>query len=121
MVPAAAGGMSSEAMAAKFVYVTTDKRDEALAIARTVVEERLAACANLLGPIESVYWWDGAVQQGNEVAFILKTDEALLGALIQRIEELHSYECPCIVALPIEGGHEPFLKWIQSETSRCSN
>jgi periplasmic divalent cation tolerance protein len=102
-------------MAAVLVYVTASTREEALLIARTVVGERLAACANILGAIESVYWWEGALQFGNETGIVLKTTELLQKALSDRIVELHSYECPCVVCLPIAGGNGPFLRWIQSE------
>ena len=104
-------------MSQNIVYVTTGSEDEARTIGRTVVAERLAACANLLGRIESVYWWEGAVQEDAETALILKTRDALIDPLIARVKELHSYDCPCVVALPIAGGNPEFLKWIESETS----
>jgi periplasmic divalent cation tolerance protein len=98
------------------IYVTAPNRDEALALGRTLVEERLAACANLLGPITSVYWWEGRVNQDDEVALILKTRADLVDGLIARVRELHSYDCPCVVALPIDAGNPPFLEWIGTET-----
>lgn len=98
-----------------WVYITASTVEEARSIASAVVGERLAACANLLGAIESLYWWDGAVQSGNEVALILKTTSDQLEALIKRVKALHSYDCPCIVALPIAGGHPEFLRWIGRE------
>jgi periplasmic divalent cation tolerance protein len=102
------------------VYVTAPNRETARAIARTVVEERLAACANLLGPIESVYWWDGKVQEEGEAAFLLKTSEERLSALIARVKALHPYQVPCIVAWPIAAGHQPYLDWISAETAPSS-
>ncbi|MDF7801075.1 divalent-cation tolerance protein CutA [Pontiellaceae bacterium B1224] len=101
-----------------FVYVTATESDEAKAIARTVVEERLAACANLLGSIESVYWWDGKLCEDTEVALVLKTSKVRKNELIARIRELHSYETPCIVCLPITDGNPDFLKWIEMETAQ---
>lgn len=98
------------------IYVTAPNRDEALALGRTLVEERLAACANLLGPITSVYWWEGRVNQDDEVALILKTRADRADALIARARELHSYSCPCVVALPIVAGNPAFLDWIGAET-----
>ena len=98
------------------VYVTASSRDEALKIARATVEERLAACANVLVPITSIYWWEGKVQEEGEVSFILKTRADLVAALTQRIKALHSYTCPCVVALPIAGGNPDFLAWIDTET-----
>lgn len=103
-------------MSQHLVYVTAATDDEARAIAKTIVSERLAACANILGAMESVYWWDGTVQLEPEVSFILKTKSELLEPLIARVNALHSYECPCIVALPIVTGHPKFLNWIVNET-----
>lgn len=99
------------------IYVTAPNRDEALALGRALVEERLAACANLLGPITSVYWWEGRVNQDDEVALILKTRADLADRLVERARELHSYSCPCVVALPITGGNPAFLDWIAAETA----
>ncbi len=104
-------------MNAHWVYVTAPNEAEARRIARNVVEERLAACANLLGAIESVYWWDGKVCEGEEVALVLKTTGERTAELVDRIKQLHSYECPCIVCLPIAAGNPGFLKWIADETA----
>lgn len=98
------------------VYVTAASNDEARAIAKTIVAERLAACANILGPMESIYWWDGAVQAEPEVSFIFKTKSELLEPLIARVKALHSYDCPCVVALPIAAGNPEFLNWIDKQT-----
>ncbi|HSV28066.1 MAG TPA: divalent-cation tolerance protein CutA [Candidatus Omnitrophota bacterium] len=98
------------------IYVTAPSREEALKLARAVVEERLAACGNVLGAIESVYWWDGKLNQEPEVALILKTRADLVEALTARVRELHPYECPCVVALPIAAGNPAFLAWIAAET-----
>ncbi len=98
------------------VYMTAANRREAGKIAQALVEERLAACANVLGPIQSFYWWEGRVQNGREVALVAKTRAGKVKALIARVKALHSYECPCVVALPIEQGFPPFLKWIVDET-----
>ncbi len=103
-------------MSETMIYVTAGSRDEALRIGRSLVEARLAACANILAPMTSVYWWEGAVQEDDEVAMVLKTRQDLVEPLTERIRELHSYDCPCVVALPITGGNQAFLKWIDSET-----
>ncbi len=99
-----------------FIYITCSTHAEASSIAETVVGERLAACANIMAPHKSVYWWDGKVQKGEEVAVILKTPADMFERLKNRVLELHSYDTPCIVALPIEAGHEAFLQWIEAET-----
>ena len=106
-------------MPATLVYVTASSREEALKISRTVVEERLAACANVFQPITSVYWWEGKVQEEGETSFILKTRADLVEALTQRVRGLHSYTCPCVVALPIAAGNPAFLSWIENETRKA--
>ena len=103
-------------MSATLVYVTAPSRDEAMKIARAAVEERLAACANVLAPMTSMYWWEGKVQEEGEVSFILKTRADLVPALTRRIKALHSYTCPCVVALPVTVGNPDFLAWIDAET-----
>lgn len=103
-------------MSPRMIYVTCENRDEAIKIAKNVVTNRLAACANILGEMTSVYWWQGKVEEGQEVALILKTRADLVEKVTEKIKELHSYECPCVVALPIEDGNKAFLKWITDET-----
>ena len=98
------------------MYVTAADIEEAKEIARVVVEERLAACANLLGPMTSIYRWEGEMCEGEEIVLVLKTTETLSSGLVERIRALHSYTCPCVVCLPITGGHGAFLDWIRKET-----
>jgi periplasmic divalent cation tolerance protein len=99
------------------IYVTAGSGEEARELARALVEERLAACANVLGDIRSFYWWEGKVRDDGEVALILKTRDALVEKVTRRITELHSYSVPCVVALPITAGNPDFLDWIVNETS----
>lgn len=103
-------------MSATLVYVTASSRDEAIKIARTVVEERLAACANVFQPMTSIYWWEGKIQEEGEISFILKTRDDLVEDLTRRVKALHSYTCPCVVALPVSQGNGAFLAWIENET-----
>ncbi|MBF0093714.1 MAG: divalent-cation tolerance protein CutA [Alphaproteobacteria bacterium] len=103
-------------MSQTLVYITAGSHDEALALGRALVEARLAACANVLGAITSVYWWEGKLDQGNEVALIVKTKTSLVDRVVALVGEKHSYDCPCVVALPIENGNPAFLKWIENET-----
>ena len=102
-------------MKTKLIYVTTASSDEAVRIAEAVVTERLAACANILDGVTSIFHWEGKLCRENEAVLILKTTEEKTDALTARIKELHSYECPCIVVLPIEGGNPAFLEWIKRE------
>jgi len=104
-------------MTSKLIYITAGSAEEARHVARALVEERLAACANVLGALTSFYWWQGELQEDAEVAVIAKTTEAQLDRLIERVKALHSYDCPCVVALPIEAGNPAFLDWIAAETA----
>lgn len=101
---------------ARLIYITAPSHDEAMTLAETLVGERLAACANVLGPMTSVYWWDGKLNRDAEVALVLKTRADLVEALTARVKQVHPYECPCVVALPITGGNPAFLNWINAET-----
>ena len=100
-----------------FCYVTAGSRDEAMAIGRALVEERLAACANLIEGMTSVYRWRDTIQEDREVVLIAKTRRELVDRLTVRVRELHSYETPCVVALPLQGGNPAFLDWIVAETT----
>ncbi len=102
---------------AVLVYITAGSREEALEIGRTLVQERLAACTNTLVPITSTYWWEGKVQQDEEVSLIAKTRADLVGPLTDRVIEIHSYDVPCVVALPILDGNPAFLQWISEQTA----
>tara|TARA_Y100000589_G_C27173461_1_gene637732 strand:+ start:1198 stop:1566 length:369 start_codon:yes stop_codon:yes gene_type:complete len=107
---------TGETMSVVTIYVTASTLDEAKNIARTIVGERLVACANILGHVSSVFHWDGAVQEETEVAMILKTRRDLVRAVTERIKEIHSYDCPCITAHDVVDGHGEFLSWILAET-----
>lgn len=102
---------------AAIVYSTVGSRDEALAIARTLVAERLAACANVLDGMTSVYRWQGAMQEDREAILILKTRSGLVERVIERLRQLHSYECPAILSWPIASGHAPYLQWLAEQTT----
>jgi len=98
------------------VYITASGPEEARRIGRALVAARLAACANVCGELNSIYWWEGEIQESAEAALIVKTRGVLVPALTEKVRELHSYNCPCIVALPITGGNPDFLDWIEAET-----
>lgn len=103
-------------MSASFVYITASNSDEATAIGRDLVGKQLAACANVHSSITSIFRWEGKVQEDQESVLILKTTEDKVEALTARVLEIHSYDCPCVVALPIVSGHQDFLDWIAVET-----
>lgn len=102
-------------MAINFVYMTAGSKEEAQKIAAALVTSKLAACVNILSNMNSVYFWDGKVQDDNEVVMIAKTTQANVPELTEKVKSLHSYDCPCIVAFPAAGGHQPFLDWIANE------
>jgi periplasmic divalent cation tolerance protein len=94
------------------VYAVFGNAEEAERIGRAVVEERLAACINIIGNVRSIYRWDGEVQSADEVAAIFKTSAATANALIARIAALHSYEVPCIVTWPIDKILAAYADWV---------
>jgi periplasmic divalent cation tolerance protein len=95
------------------VYAIFADAEEAERIGRTVVEERLAACINILGPVRSIYRWKGEVETADELAAILKTTAARAGELIARMAELHSYDVPCITLWPIEQAFSGYVDWVK--------
>lgn len=100
------------------VYATFAGDEEARRIARLVVGERLAACANILGSCRSIYRWQGKVEEAGEVAAIFKTRADGASALVARIAELHSYDVPCAVVWPIADAGENYAQWVEDEVSR---
>ena len=103
-------------MMPRLVYVVTADEKEAERIGLRLVEEKLAACANIF-PIRSIYRWNGKVQKDKEVAMLIKTKSQLVDTIIARVKELHSYEVPCIVSLSIEKGCTEYLRWIDESTA----
>ena len=99
------------------IYVTTASLDEAKRIGRALVEERLAACVTVMPGVVSLYRWEGAVQEDTEAVFFAKTRADLVDAVIARVRDLHGYDVPCIVALPIDAGNLAYLDWIAAETA----
>ena len=98
-----------------FIYMTAGSRDEATKIGKELVTSKLAACVNILDHMQSFYLWEGVIQNDTEVVIIAKTTGDRVAELIEKVKSMHSYECPCIVSLPIAGGHRPFLDWIAKE------
>lgn len=98
------------------VFMTAPSEDEAAAIGRTVVEDGLAACCNIVPGLRSIYRWQGKLCDEQEVLCILKTRASLFQTLKDRIVELHSYEVPEVIAIDIKDGHTDYLKWIDEVT-----
>ncbi len=102
------------------VYAVFANREEAERIGRAMVEERLAACVNILGPILSIYRWKGKVESADEVAAIFKTHHWRSDALIERIAALHGYEVPCIVSTAIDKILGSYANWVEDSVIRDS-
>ena len=97
------------------IHTTTEKREEAQSIARDVVERRLAACAQVLGPIASTYWWKGRIEEAEEWMCIMKSRIDLYEKLEATIRRIHPYEEPEILAVPIRAGSRGYLNWLDRE------
>ncbi len=98
------------------VLITASQEDEAATIAKTLIDERLAACVNIVKDIRSLYRWQGAVEDEGEVLMVVKTQARLFENLKSRVQQLHSYSVPEIIALPIVKGFENYVQWIKEET-----
>ncbi len=103
-------------MVVAVIYVTTNNMQTARKISRVLVKEKLVACVNIIPKIESIYRWEGKVEKSKEAAFIAKTVESNVKKTICRIKELHTYDVPEIIVLPIVGGLKEYLNYIVDET-----
>jgi len=99
------------------VILVTAPRKEAERLARRLLEERLVACANLVRDVRSLYWWQGRLGKATETLLILKAPRRNVERLIRRVKELHPYEVPEIVALPVEKAYRPYAEWVEKETA----
>ncbi len=99
------------------LYVTASSHDEASRIAKALVAEKLAACANIIGPMQSVYRWQGKVEEAQEIVVIFKTRRRLAEAAIARVKALHSYDVPCALVYDVSAGLPAYLDWIDAETA----
>lgn len=93
-------------------FITTSTDEEADKIARALLNEKKAACVNIIKGVHSHFWWQGKIDSCNETLLVVKTEERLLDDIIKLVKELHSYDVPEIIALPIIGGHEEYLRWV---------
>ena len=103
-------------MSAILVYVTCKNEREALAIAQELVSSEIVACANIIPKTKAVFKWEGVIQEQSEAIVILKSQKARLEEITERIQEIHSYDLPCILYVSIEGGNTDFLKWVFSNS-----
>ena len=98
-------------------YVTMPDRESAGTFCETLVRERLAACANIVDRVSSIYWWQGELENEEECACLFKTTRERFPAFKARAMETHPYDVPCIVAWPLAAGNDAFFNWIRSETT----
>ena len=100
-----------------WVYMTAGSIEEAKSIGQMLVVQNLAACVNLLENMTSIYKWEEKLEESQEVIMIAKTRKTLMPKLIEKVNSIHSYDCPCILELPVQGGNSDFLSWIESQTA----
>ncbi|MFC1998231.1 divalent-cation tolerance protein CutA [Chloroflexota bacterium] len=98
------------------IIITTADEQEAQAISKLLLEKRLIACANIVSKVSSMFWWQGVLESEDECMLILKTKTSLLDEVVEMVKSAHSYDVPEVIALPIIGGNEDYLKWISGET-----
>ncbi len=94
------------------VLITASSAEEAAKLGRALVEERLIACANIVGGVRSLFFWEGKLQDERETLMICKSTSLLMDRIIKRVKELHSYTVPEIIALPIVAGSKEYLEWV---------
>ena len=102
------------------IFVTASNRKEANKIAQRLLKNKLAACVNILDKIKSIFWWQGKIDQADEVLLIIKSNRKKLPKIIKLIKSIHSYEVPEIIAVPIYDGYKPYLKWIDESLRQSS-
>ena len=105
-------------MKTHMIYVTTKDSDEARRIGKHLVQNQLAACVNIFDQMNSIYVWDGKLQDDHEAVMIAKTVEDKVPSVIEAVRQLHSYTCPCVLALPVGDGNPDFLAWISEQVGR---
>lgn len=102
------------------IFVTTSSKKEAQRIASVLIKDKLAACVNIIGNIESVFWWQGKVEAAKEELLVIKSKKAKLPAIIKLVRSLHSYDVPEVIALPVVGGYKRYLEWIDGSLRRAA-
>ncbi|MDB5103634.1 MAG: cutA [Fibrobacteres bacterium] len=106
-------------MPAITAYITAKDREEAIRIGRGLLKERLVACVNVLDGMQSLYWWEGRIEEASECVLIAKTVASMQDRVVAKVKELHGYKVPCIVFWPLAGGNPDYLDWIAKETGHA--
>jgi periplasmic divalent cation tolerance protein len=96
------------------VLVTAPSKEEAEKIAHSLLNERLIACANIIGPVHSLFWWQDKIDKAQEHIILMKTRKDLFSKLSEKVKSLHSYQIPEIIAMPIVEGFKPYMEWLES-------
>ena len=104
-------------MPVTLVYITAGDVEEAREIGSELIMRHLAACVNIIEKMESMYWWEGRIESSSEAILIAKTVPELVGKLTETVKNLHSYDCPCIIAVESKEGNSEFFEWVKSHTS----
>jgi periplasmic divalent cation tolerance protein len=106
--------------ALRMIYITTETAEDARHIGAALLEERLAACINIIDGMESMYWWQDEIESAEECVMIAKTTESNVEALTNRVLELHDYTCPCVVSIALdpEEGNPDYLAWLRNEVKK---
>lgn len=99
------------------IYITTSGLEESRKIARVLLKEKLVACTNIVPVVESMYLWKGEIEEASESLIIAKTMSCNVKRVIKKIEDIHSYDIPCILQIKVENGYEDYLEWMESEIS----
>lgn len=105
------------AMKAKMLYLTASSKEEGEKLGEALVEKRLAACVNILEKMSSIYRWEGKVERADEVVVLVKTTAAKVPAVMALTKAMHSYDCPCVLEISIDGGNPDYLNWITESVS----
>ena len=99
------------------ILITTDSKKEAELIARALLEHKKAACVNILSGVDSYFWWENNIDSAQEILLVVKSKASLLSEIVDLVKKTHSYEVPEIIALPITGGNQDYLDWIDKNVS----
>ena len=99
------------------VYVTTDSEDEAVKLSKLILNNRLAACSNIINQSKSFYWWNNEINETREYIILFKTNSKNENRLIEEVVENHSYDTPCVISIPILSGNKIFLEWVNQQTN----
>ena len=99
------------------IYITCPSYEEAESLSRKILEEKLAACCNIINGVQSFFWWEGEIDQAEEALMIVKSQKSRLKELVEFVQMYHPYDVPEIIALPIVGGSQDYLKWVKEEST----